>query len=82
MKTARTSSLKISPELRQAVESVLKEGETLSSFVEQSVRTKIQQREFIARGLASRDEAKRTGIYYSHEEVMAELNAKLEANLE
>jgi predicted transcriptional regulator len=81
MKTATIPALRVTPELRQAAESVLQEGETLSSFVEQSVRTNIQRRqfqqEFIARGLASRDEAKRTGVYYSSEEVMDELKAKL-----
>jgi predicted transcriptional regulator len=83
MKTATIPALRVTPELRQAAESVLQEGETLSSFVEQSVRTNIQRRqfqqEFIARGLASRDEAKRTGVYYSSEEVMDELKAKLAA---
>lgn len=83
MKTATIPALRVTPELRQAAESVLQEGETLSSFVEQSVRTNIQhrqfQQEFIARGLASRDEAKRTGVYYSSEEVMDELKKKLAA---
>ena len=56
MKTATIPSLRVDPELRQAAESVLEKGETLSSFVEQSLRTSIEhrrmQREFIARGLA------------------------------
>ncbi|MFM9913055.1 MAG: YlcI/YnfO family protein [Methylophilaceae bacterium] len=81
MKTATIPSLRVSPQLRLAAESVLQDGETLSSFVEQSVRTNIQRRqfqqEFIARGLASRDEAKRTGIYYSSEEVLSELDQML-----
>jgi predicted transcriptional regulator len=83
MKTASIPSLRVAPELRQAAENVLKEGETLSGFVEQSIRANIERRqfqqEFIARGLASRDEAKRTGIYYSSEEVMDELKSKLAA---
>jgi len=83
MKTASIPSLRVAPELRQAAENVLKEGETLSGFVEQSIRANIERRqfqqEFIARGLASRDEAKRTGVYYSSEEVMDELKSKLAA---
>jgi hypothetical protein len=51
------------PELRTAAEEVLEEGETLSSFVEQSIRDGVQrrqaQREFIARGLKSRSAAMR-----------------------
>ena len=54
MKTATIPSLRVAPELRQAAESLLDEGETLSAFVEQSIRSHIQQRrhqqEFIARG--------------------------------
>ena len=83
MKTATIPSLRVDPELRAAAESVLKKGETLSAFVENSLRAQINfrqtQAEFIARGLASRDEAKRTGEYYSADEVHAELRAMLEA---
>ena len=32
------------------------------------------QAEFIARGLAARDEAKRTGVYYSKDESLAALD--------
>ena len=55
MKTATIPSLRVDPELRTAAEDVLEEGESLSSFVEQSIRDGVQrrqaQREFIARGL-------------------------------
>ncbi len=81
MKSATLPSLRVDPELRAAAESVLEEGETLSAFVESSVRAQIHfrrtQDEFIARGLASRDEAKRTGVYHSAEEVHAELRQML-----
>lgn len=77
MKTATIPPLRVTPELRQAAESVLEEGETLSSLVETSLRKQIEYRrvhkEFIARGLAAREEAKRTGIYHSKEDVMASL---------
>lgn len=83
MKTATIPSLRVDPELRAAAESVLKEGETLSAFVEASVKQQVHYRrtqaEFIARGLAAREEAKRTGEYYDADEVHAELRAMLEA---
>lgn len=83
MKTATLPSLRVDPELRQSAESVLKKGETLSAFVESSVRAQVQfrqtQAEFIARGLASREEAQRTGEYYSAEEVLSMLKAKIDA---
>lgn len=81
MKTANLPSLRVEPELRQAAEAVLHEGESLSSFMEQSLRDEVNRRrmqaEFIARGLAARDEAKRTGVYYSKEESLAALDAIL-----
>lgn len=81
MKTATIPALRVEPKLRQAAESVLAENETLSSFVEESLRANIERRlhheAFIARGLASRDEAKRTQIYHSAEDVLAELTEML-----
>lgn len=83
MKTATIPSLRVDPELRAAAESVLKEGETLSAFVEASVKQQVHYRktqaEFIARGLAAREEARRTGEYHDADEVHAELRAMLEA---
>ena len=81
MKSATFPSLRVDPELREAAESVLEEGETLSGLIESSVREAIERRrsraEFIARGLASRDEAKRTGAYVSAKAVHAELGKML-----
>lgn len=78
MKNATIPSLRVEPELRQAAESVLQNGESLSSFVEQSIRASIERRlaqqAFIARGLASRDEAQRTGEYFAAEDVLRELD--------
>lgn len=81
MKTASIPSLRVAPDLRKAAESLLQEGETISSFVEQSLRANIARRklqqEFLARGIASRDETKRTGEYYPAEDVLAELDGLL-----
>lgn len=82
MKTATIPSLRVDPELRAAAESVLKEGETLSAFVEDSLKRQIDfrrtQAEFIARGLAGLAEAERTGVYYSHQDILDMLESKLE----
>lgn len=81
MKTATFPSLRVDPELRQAAEDSLQEGETISSFVEQSIRDSIErrrcQREFLARGLASREEATRTGVYVSADAVLERLEQML-----
>ncbi|MDY0270033.1 YlcI/YnfO family protein [Trichloromonas sp.] len=77
MKTATIPSLRVDPELRAAAESVLHEGETLSGFMEKALRDGIEQRklqrEFVSRGLAGRDEARRSGEYYSADEVLASM---------
>ena len=81
MKTTPLQPLRVNPSLRTAAKRVLQQGETLSSFVDQSIRLGIERRrmqnEFVARGLASRDEAKETGEYFSAADVMAELDRKL-----
>lgn len=81
MKTATIPALRVEPQLREAAQSVLAEGETLSSFLEESLKANIARRmhnqAFIARGLASRDEAKQTQEYYTAESVLDELTNML-----
>lgn len=81
MKTATMPALRVEPELRQAAEEMLRPGETLSAFVEESLRRNVElrraQQEFIARGLASREAARESGEYVSAEEVLGKLSAKL-----
>ncbi|HJV62825.1 MAG TPA: YlcI/YnfO family protein [Albitalea sp.] len=83
MKTATIPSVRVEPELRAEVESLLADGETVSEFVEASVRASVQRRrnqaEFIARGLRSLDEARRTGGYVDAEVVVERLQRKLAA---
>lgn len=82
MKTATIPSVRVDPEFRAEVESVLGQGETLSEFVEASVRAGVQHRrvqaEFIARGMRSRDEAHRTGEYFDADTVIEQLQLKLD----
>lgn len=83
MKTASIPSVRVEPELRAEVEAMLGEGETLSEFVESSIREKVERRrvheEFIARGLRSRDQARQTGDYVDADAVLASLQRKLDA---
>ncbi len=83
MKTATIPSLRVEAELREAAESVLREGETLSGFVEQSLKDNIMRRRmqsaFIERGLAAREEARTSCEYHSAESVLGELDAMLKA---
>ncbi|MCZ8030808.1 MAG: prevent-host-death protein [Rubrivivax sp.] len=83
MKTALLPPVQVEPELLDALDAVLTEGETIEVFVEAAVRTGVERRrvqaEFIARGLRSRDEARRTGDYVDAEVVHDELQRKLDA---
>lgn len=82
MKTATIPSLRVDPALRKAAEEALLEGESLSSFVEQSVRALIEQRmaqrAFVERGLAARAEAKDSGAYVSADTVLQQLASQLD----
>lgn len=82
MKTATIPSVRVEPEFRAEVESVLGRGETLSKFVEASVRAGVQHRrvqtEFIARGMRSRDEVHRTDEYVDADTVIEQLQRKLD----
>lgn len=81
MKTASFPSLRVDPALRAAAEAVLQEGESLSSFLEQSVISEVRQRQqqqaFIERGLAARAKAHQSGEYYSAETIDNELKSLL-----
>ena len=83
MKTAAIPSVRVEPELRAEVESLLGEGETVSEFVEASVRATVLRRrhqaEFVARGLRSLDDARRTGDYVDADAVVQRLQRKLDA---
>jgi predicted transcriptional regulator len=81
MKDATLARLRADSELRAAAESVLKQGETLSGFVLEAVRLNIErreaQREFIARGLVAREEARQSGRYVSSDEMLNRLDKSL-----
>lgn len=81
MKSATIPSLRVAPDLRKEAEGILREGETLSAFMEEALRAEIRHRktreEFIAKGLAARDEARKTGEYFSAGSVLTEMNVML-----
>ena len=81
MKTTTIPPLRVSPELRKEAEAVLEDGETLSSFVLDAVTRNIDyrkaQREFIERGLASAEQARKSGQYVPAARVLAKLERRL-----
>ena len=80
-KSSTFPPLRVNEEVRLAAEAALVAGETLSGFVLEAIQYNIQRRamqqEFVVRGLAARDEARRTGKYVSAQEVLAGLDNML-----
>jgi len=83
MKTASLPAVRIAPELRERAQSQLRDGESLSAFVEEAVRLNVLRREadreFVERGLASLARAQQSGKYHSADKVLRELRADLAA---
>lgn len=82
MKTATLPALRVSPKLKFEAESVLLEGETISSFIEASIKANIShrlsQQAFIERGMQARTSAKTTQVYFSSEDVVSDLDLILQ----
>ena len=83
MKTATLPSIRVEPEFRQAVESLLHGTETLTEFVENAVRETVTRRssqaEFLARGMASLQAAAKDQDYVDAEDVVINLRQRLAA---
>jgi Arc/MetJ-type ribon-helix-helix transcriptional regulator len=83
MKTATIPAVRVEPEFREELESLLEEGETLSQFVESALRATAARRqaqtEFVRRGLASIADTQRSGQGVAADVVLGKLRAKLEA---
>jgi hypothetical protein len=81
MKTSTLPPLRVEPRLRNKAERLLRAGETLSSFildaVEERIRSRAIEEEFIGRGLASRDKAQRSGKYTPAAVVVSGLRRRL-----
>jgi hypothetical protein len=83
MKTATLPPVRVAPDFRQELESVLAPGETLSQLVESAVRAVVEKRkhqaEFVRRGLVAIEDTQRTGGGLTADAVVARLEAKLQA---
>ena len=83
MKTAILPQVRVEPQLRADLESVLREGETLSDFLESTVRQAVDYRrmqaEFDGRADAAWARYQQTGEGVPAEEVVAQMRGRLEA---
>ena len=83
MKTAVIPQIRVEPQVRAELEAVLEQGETLSEFVEATVRKAIAfrrvQAEFHARAQAASEAYHRTGVSAPVEQVLGRLQTRLDA---
>jgi len=82
MKSATLPPVRVDDALRAAAEGVLADGESLSAFIETSVRRAVEYRqvqaEFLARCQTSLEDYGRTGVSYSAAEVADRLQVRLD----
>ena len=81
MKTATLPSIRVEPEFRSTVESLLRDTETLTQFVENSVRETVARRrnqaEFLSRGIQSLEAARNNDDYVDADIVLDKLRQRL-----
>ncbi len=82
MRSATSPPIRVEPEVRAEVEAVLREGETLTQFIEEAVEAaaawRRAQAEFVKRGEDAIERWKREGGGRPADEVMADLQSRLD----
>ena len=85
MKTAQLPPIRVEPSVREEIESVLRQGETLSQFVEnaavQAAQRRRSQLDFLERGRDSLKRAKKSGQYYLAKDALDAMQARLDARI-
>jgi hypothetical protein len=82
MRSAAFPPIRVEPEVRAEVEAVLREGESLTQFIEEAVVAAAAwrrvQAEFVTRGEAAIQRWKQEGGGHAVDEVMADLQSRLD----
>lgn len=82
MRTATLPAVRVSPDTRALIESVLKEGESLSTFIEETVRKHAAWRKedeaFHARAALASKRLAEGGKFFTVEESIARLRAQVQ----
>ena len=85
MKTAQLPPVRVTPSVREQIESVLLDGESLTQFVEKATldaaRRRKAQQEFIARGRASLAKARRSGELHAADDALHAMRDRLNARI-
>lgn len=86
MKSSQLPPVRVELAVREEIESCLREGESLSQFIEttavEAARARKSQKEFLARGRASLDRARREGEFYPASDVLEGMRSRLYARME
>ncbi len=82
MRSANFPSIRVEPKVRAEVESVLREGESLTQFIEEAVVAaaawRRTQLEFVTRGEAAIERWKQEGGGHAVDDVLADLQTRLD----
>jgi Arc/MetJ-type ribon-helix-helix transcriptional regulator len=85
MKTAQLPPVRVAPSVREEIESALRDGESLSEFVEaaalQAARHRKARQAFLARGRASLAKAQQSGQLTPLADALDAMEARLQARL-
>jgi hypothetical protein len=83
MKSSVIPQVRVEPELRAELEAVLRQGESLSSFVEATIRQAVEfrrvQASFHERGEQAWRQYQRTGASLAADDVLVKLQSKVDA---
>lgn len=82
MRSTELPAVRVTPELKQQLEKVLSDGETVSALVERARRGEIERRviedEFRRRGIGAIERVEAGGAFFTAEDVLGKLKAKLQ----
>ena len=86
MKSSQLPPVRVEPAVREEIESSLREGESLSQFIEsaalQAARARKSQEQFLARGRAALEQALRKGEFYPASDILDGMRSRLQARME
>lgn len=77
MSNIHKTRVSLDPGLLRAIEEVLAPGQSVTDFIEETVRLAVIKRQFVRRGINARDQARALGRYTDSEQVLRGLEAIL-----
>ena len=86
MKSSQLPPVRVDLAVREEIEGCLREGESLSQFIEkaaiEAARVRKSEEEFLARGRASLARAQRDGEFYAASDVLEGMRSRLHGRMD